>query len=100
MKEDFDQIIARLNLETAQISWPELERHFARGLLLTVSPALDLVQVGANMINNDKSLADSWLKSGELRKTGDDDAARWSEAEVSLWAVVIAPWVTGAGEKK
>jgi len=55
MKEDIDQITARLNLETARISWQELERHFARGELLTVIPALDLVQVGVNMINDDKT---------------------------------------------
>ena len=93
MKEDIEQIVTRLHMETARISWQELERHFARGECLTVSTALDLIQVGVNMINDDKTTVDGWLKSGELRKTTDDDASRWSEADSSLWAVVIAPWV-------
>ena len=93
MKENIDQIAARLNTETACISWPELERHFARGVLLTVSPALDLVQLGAHLIHDDKSIIDAWLETGKLRKTTDDDARGWNEGESVLWAVVVAPWV-------
>jgi hypothetical protein len=93
MKEDIDQRAARLNTETARISWPELERHFARGALLTVSPELDLVQVGVHIINDDKTIVDAWLETGELRKTTDDDARELSIDGVSLWAVVVAPWV-------
>ena len=101
MKEDFEQLTARLNTETARISWQELERHFARGLLLTVSPDLDLVEVGAHMINDDKHIIDAWLESGELGKTSDIDARRWSEGESvsKLWAVVVAPWVLVQEEK-
>ena len=93
MKEDFEQLTARLNTETARISWQELERHFARGLLLTVSPDLDLVEVGAHMIHDDKTIIDAWLETDELRKTTDDDARGWSEGKPALWAVVVAPWV-------
>jgi len=95
MKEDLEQIAARLNTETARIEWKELERHFARGILLTVSSELDLVEVGAHMIHDDKHIIDAWLESGELEKTSDDDARRWSggESESELWAVVVAPWV-------
>jgi hypothetical protein len=93
MKENFEQLSARLNTETARIEWKELERHFARGVLLTVSPKLDLVEVGAHMVHDDKHIIDAWLESGELGKTSDEDAIGWSESEPSLWAVVVAPWV-------
>ena len=93
MTENLEQITARLNTETARISWQELERHFARGVLMTVSPDLDLVQLGAHMIHDDKNIIDAWLQTGELRKTSDDDARAWSESKAELWAVVVAPWV-------
>lgn len=93
MKENKDQLIARLNMETARITWQELERHFARGELLTVCTSLDLVHVGVAMINDDKSTVDDWLKKGELRQATDEDASGWSNSEPELWAVVIAPWV-------
>jgi len=93
MKEGIDQIAVQLDSETACISWTELERHFARGVLMTVSPGLDLVQLGAHMIHDDKSIIDAWLETGELRKTTDDDARGWITGEPVLWAVVVAPWV-------
>jgi hypothetical protein len=93
MKESLEQLTVRLNTETARISWRELERHFARGVLLTVSPEQDLVQVGAHMIHDDKTIIDAMLETAELRKTTDDDARGWSESEAELWAVVVAPWV-------
>ena len=98
MKEDFEQLSARLNTETARIEWKELERLFARGILLTVSPELDLVEVGAHMIHDDRHIIDAWLESGELGKTSDDDALRWSGGGHELWAVVIAPWVLVQGK--
>lgn len=93
MKEDLEQITARLNTETARIEWKELERHFARGALITVSSELDLVQAGAHMIHDDKTIIDAWLESGELRNTTDEEARNWSSDDQVLWAVVIAPWV-------
>ena len=93
LKQDTINITARLNTEKARNEWKELERHFSRGVFLTVSPKLDLVEVGAHMIHDDKRIIDAWLESGELGKTSDDDAIGWSENEPSLWAVVVAPWV-------
>ena len=34
-----DILRAKLNLETAQLQWSELERHFARGDVIKVPPA-------------------------------------------------------------
>ena len=93
MEESTEELSIRLNTETARISWQELERHFARGVLLTVSPSLDLVQVGVHMIHDDKTIVDAWLESGDLRKATDDEARYWSENDAILWAVVVAPWV-------
>ena len=38
-----DLLRAKLNLETAQLGWPELERHFARGDVIKVAIGVDLV---------------------------------------------------------
>jgi hypothetical protein len=92
-KQDAEELKVRLNAETARISWQELERHFARGALITVVPGLDLVNVGVHMIKDDKTIIDAWLASGEIRNTTDDEAKAWSEDNRELWAVVVAPWV-------
>ena len=41
MAEDIDR--EKLNQETAQIAWSELQRFFATGQAISVDPALDLI---------------------------------------------------------
>ena len=36
---------AKVNLETSQIAWKELQRFFAAGLAISVAAELDLVEV-------------------------------------------------------
>ncbi|WP_421621379.1 DUF2288 domain-containing protein [Alkalilimnicola ehrlichii] len=82
-----------LNRETARIGWSELERHFASGAMVTVSHELDLVEVGARFIEDDKKAVAVWLEGGHLRRTGEEEAQRWSAQDATLWCVVVAPWV-------
>ena len=83
-----------LNGETARIGWSELERHFASGALITVSSDLDLVEVGARIIEDDKPTVEQWLSTARIHPTTDDEARRWSGAgDAALWCVVVAPWV-------
>ena len=91
--ENLQEAVARLNTETGRISWPELERHYARGALLTVSPDSDLVLLAAHMVRDDKQQVSDCLASGSLRKTSDADARDWQARNSELWAVVVAPWV-------
>ena len=75
MEESTEELSIRLNTETARISWQELERHFARGALLTVSPGLDLVEVSGTtdppvcrIMNYDKYRYEKSKKLAEARK--------------------------------
>ena len=48
--------------ETAQIGWSELERFFARGVLLRVARDLDLVSVAEAVASDDTKRVAEWLK--------------------------------------
>lgn len=87
------ELRAKLNLETGTLSWPELQRHFARGVVIVVGNTLDLVEVAATFAEDDRPRAASWLDSGQVRRAEDADALRWQAGAISLWAVVVAPWV-------
>ena len=39
----------KLNLETARIQWAELERHFARGVVIVIDENLDLPNIAEKM---------------------------------------------------
>lgn len=88
-----DILRAKLNLETARLAWPELERHFARGVVVCVQPGFDLVEAALQVAENNAEAVQAWLADGTLARAGMDDAQRWHEARQLFWAVVVAPWV-------
>jgi hypothetical protein len=83
----------QLNLETGQIAWPELQRHFARGVVVVVGPDLDLVEVAVKFVKDDKSAIEAWLNSGQIARASDENARLWAQTDMVFWAVVAAPWV-------
>lgn len=94
------ELHAKLNTETARISWNELERHFAHGSVVTVDPGLDLVEVAARMAQDDKTTVQSWLSEDRMRRTTAEEAQRWSKSDTQLWCVVVAPWVLVQEERR
>lgn len=82
-----------MHAETARISWQELEIHFARGVVVRVDSALDLVAVAVGFANDDKVQVECWFTAGEVERLSVDTARDWSGRDPELWAVVVAPWV-------
>lgn len=92
MSED-EMLRVKLNAETGQLVWKELERHFARGVVLRLAPGLDLVEVALAMHQDDKHQISTWRDSGQLAEVSTEEAIDWHERDPLFWAIVIAPWV-------
>lgn len=84
---------ARLNLETARISWSEIERFFARGRVLHIASTLDLLGVAEALVEDNVSKFTEWTSTGLVKHLEDLTAKSWVADDSKLWAVVIAPWV-------
>ena len=84
---------AKLNGETSRMPWRELQRFFAGGNMLAVQDGLDLVEVAVRMALDDKQAVSAWLQADCIRHVSDEQAAAWFEADATLWAVVVKPWV-------
>jgi hypothetical protein len=84
---------AKLNLETAQVGWPELERHFARGVVIKVAPGMDLVNTALQVAENNTATVDGWMADGRIARAEMSDAEDWHVRQPVFWAVVVAPWV-------
>lgn len=83
----------KLNLETAQIHWHELQTHFARGLTIYVDPELDLVNI-AHLVAEDSSSAILLLmREGKVGAVTPAQAQHYWQQNRLMWAVVVAPWV-------
>lgn len=93
MDESELDLRTRLNLETGKLLWPELERHFARGVVLAVVQEVDLIEVAHAMASDDKAALQTWLEAGLVARASEDQARDWHQRQAAFWAVVVAPWV-------
>jgi hypothetical protein len=93
MSDPSDILRAKLNLETARLAWPEIERHFARGVVLQVASGMDLVEVALQIANNNTETVQAWLSDRRLAKADSSEAEDWHRRRAEFWAVVVAPWV-------
>lgn len=83
----------RLNQETGRLGWQEIQRHFARGVVVKVAAELDLVEVAARMAMDDKASFMPWFESGQVARAGTEEAEDWNRREANFWGVVVAPWL-------
>ena len=94
-----DALRAKINGETSRMPWKELERFFASGAVIAVSNDLDLVEVAYCIASDDKDAVVKWMAENKVSRVSDDQASAWSEADVSLWTVVVKPWILVQQEK-
>ena len=88
-----DILRAKLNLETAQLQWTELERHFARGDVIKVAIGSDLIDAALNIAENNAATVQGGLAGGRIARAEMADAEDWHARQPMFWAVVVAPWV-------
>ncbi len=86
-------IRSKVNLETSQIAWQELQRFFAGGAALAVAEDLDLVEVAFQMSADNATQIRRWMEDGKLGKVSDEQVAVWYGNDALLWAVAVSPWV-------
>ena len=93
LRQDRELKRARIISETAKIPWLELQRFFAAGKVMLVSPELDLVDVAFALQEDDIEQVEIWAAARQVLPVTDDDARNWVASDASLWAVVVKPWV-------
>ena len=93
MGDDPELKRAEINSETSKIAWKELQRFFAQGHALAVSPQLDLVEVALQVSLDNKQQVEEWMEAGKFGPVTDAQAMEWLEANALMWAVVVRPWV-------
>ncbi len=84
---------AKMNLETARIAWRELQRFFASGAAIYVSPELDLVEVAYQISEDNAAQVSQWMQAGQVTRVADVQAQMWFDADTEMWAVVVSPYV-------
>lgn len=98
-EEQGDLLRAKINGETSRLPWKELERFFASGAIIAVSNDLDLVEVAYRVASDDKDAVAQWMAENRIGRVSDAQASAWQQADVSLWTVVVKPWILVQQEK-
>ena len=83
----------KLNSETAQIPWTELQRHFASGHTFVIDNQLDLIDVAYAFQQDNAAQIEIWLNQQLIQQVSNDQARTWYNDDASLWACVVKPWV-------
>ena len=90
---DKEEIKVKLLAETAKVSWQEVEKFFARGVLLKVSSELDLVEVVTQIACDESEAIAKLMQADKLVELSVGQAKVWSKSDSDFWAVVVSPWV-------
>lgn len=83
----------KINLDTAAISWKELEVFFAKGNLLVASPKQDLVCVAEIIASNNHKELEKLITANQIQFATVEWVKENCVSNPMLWAVVIAPYV-------
>ena len=76
------------------IEFSDLRAHITRGAVITVSPTLDLMDVGEALAKDDKSKVAAWIEAGQIGKPSIEQLERWSKTEGPIaTSLVVQPFV-------
>lgn len=84
---------AKLNLETAQVAWTDLQRFFAQGSVIWVDETLDMIGVAHCIAQDDSRVIKGWMDKKRLAPVRDEQAKRWLAEDAWLWSVVVRPLI-------
>lgn len=87
------ELRSKLNAETAQIPWRELQTWFASGNVVQVQNEVNLLDVAEAMAKDSAEDIQQWMLKGQVATVADQQAADWLEQDVLVWAVVVRPFV-------
>ena len=91
--ENTNELIARLNGETAKIEWHQLQKHYASGSVIAVEPGFDLIKVAIALHQDDTAQVKKWLAEGMVSEVSDQQAQTWYDQNSLVWALVLPPFV-------
>ncbi|MEQ9021876.1 MAG: DUF2288 domain-containing protein [Pseudomonadales bacterium] len=84
---------AKIYLETAKITWRELQRFFAAGKVYKVDASLDLTAVALSLSRDNRDFVQDLISQKKLTTVSDVQALRWYDEDILLWTVVVKPFV-------
>ncbi len=83
----------RFEKELGQISFQELQKFFAKGMMIIVSDQLNIIEVAMSLHQDDVKKIQQWIDGDKIIRAHDDHAKQWVKSRIEFNAVTVAPWV-------
>ncbi len=83
----------QLKGECAPVFYKEVEKFFAKGMLVFVGRDLDIIHVAEVIAQDDTQQIQQWIAQEQLTRVHDDFAKKWSKNNEPLLAITAVPWV-------
>ncbi len=84
---------ADLEAECDVIPYTELQKFFAKGMLVTVDPGMNLVDVALSLAADDAAQLKQWAEAGLVQRAHDKHARTWHANNALLRTVTVTPWI-------
>ncbi|MRX26952.1 DUF2288 family protein [Kangiella sp. HZ709] len=88
-----EELVAKLNGETAIVAWQEIERFFAKGNLLLVEKDVDLINCAADMSMDNGEEIGKLINEEKIQAMPVEFVKRNCKPETEFWTVVVAPYI-------
>ena len=93
MTEDELPLDLKLNMETAKLSWKELEIFFAKGTLIQVAKGEDLIAIAELIACNNQDELEKLIESKKIEFATPEWIRNNCLPATELWTLVVAPYV-------
>jgi len=88
-----EELVAKLNGETAIVAWKEIERFFAKGNLLLIDQSVDLINCAADLsLDNTKEIK-PLIDAEKIQRMPIEFVKANCKPETEFWTVVVAPYI-------
>ena len=93
MTEIIKKSYQELKQECAPIYYQEIERFFAKGMLVLVEVDLDIIDVGLLIQADDTQQLNQLIKQEKVIRVNDKHAIKWHKQEAQLLVLTAVPWL-------
>ena len=79
--------------ECAPVFYKEVQRFFAKGMLVQVADEIDIIEAALVIQNDNSKQMEQWIAENKVIRVNDEQAIKWSENNEALMAITAVPWV-------
>jgi len=83
----------RFEKELGPISFQELQKFFAKGMMIIVENQLNVIDVAMCLHQDDVKKVQQWIDDRTIVRAHDEHAKQWVKQRTEFNAVTAAPWV-------